>query len=498
MFLRLLVVCALIVAWTALGTRAQPARAALWTTLPGPTAVRQTMPPPPKSSKLRRLKHLIFIVQENRSFDHYFGTFPGADGFPYPLPCLPSNWYPSQCFTPYPNHKDNQAGGPYSSNYQEHDIDGGLMDGFVKEREKELQIEGCQPPSRARGAVRRERDALREQQVVTANDEEIGPHLAKCTMDVMGYHDGSDLPNYWAYASAYTLQDHMFESVHSQSHPGHLMLFSGWSAKCQLNPPEVDSCIADANPGNIWGPDTPEPYLWTDITYLMNQHNVSWRVYLDGGLGVLHDHTKVGPLWDVLPGFETVQEDGQVGNAENYLLTDFFNDVANDTLPDVTWVLPHYNDSEHPLAPVSQGQAYVTGLMNAIMQSPTWLNSATFVVYDDMGGFYDHEPPPFQLDTLGLGVRVPAYIVSPWINANYIDHQVCSTDCYLKFIEDVFMNGARMSSSGRSDPRADYRDESPYLGDLSLDFDFKYPPRPTLILPTYPMSKLEVNPHLPQ
>ena len=357
------------------------------------------------------------------------------------------------------------------------------MDKFVIEREKELQIEGCQPPSMRR------RNA--PEQTVVHNDDEIGPQLAKCTMDVMGYHDGSDIPNYWAYASTYTIQDHMFESVISQSHPAHLEIFSGWSAKChELSPPVVSSCDPDADPGQVWGPKFPEPYLWTDITYLMNQHGVTWKAYLDGGLGPIHDHSVVGPLWDVLPGFETVQEDGQLDNAKDYLLPDFYSDVANGTLPQVSWVLPHYNDSEHPLAKVSDGQAYVTTLMNAIMQSPSWSDSAIFVVYDDMGGFYDHEPPPFNIDNLGVGIRVPAWIISPWIKTGYVDHQICSTDCYLKLIEDIFMGGARLSSAGRPDPRTVYRDTYPYYGDLRNDFDFTGTPRPVLILNPRPISKL--------
>ena len=85
----------------------------------------------PGAKKPAKLKHLIFIVQENRSFDHYFGTYPGADGIPTQTPCLPSQWYPSQCFTPYPNHVDSNQGGPIVSQYQIQDVDNGKMDGFV-------------------------------------------------------------------------------------------------------------------------------------------------------------------------------------------------------------------------------------------------------------------------------------------------------------------------------------------------------------------------------
>jgi len=438
-----------------------------------------------QSGGLSNIQHIVFIVQENRSFDNYFGTYPGADGFPSPLPCLPSHWYPSQCFSPYLEHKANQLGGPYSSSYQEMDIDGGAMDGFIEAREKELKNSKCNPGNQARRGF-----ATRPLEV-TIDDDEIGPMIAKCTQDVMSYHDGTDMSNYWAYAQNYVLMDHFFESVHSQSHPAHLELFSGWAAKCKdLDPPEVESCSSDANPGQIWGKEFPEPYVWTDITYLLYQNNVSWKIYLDGGLGPLHDHATVGALWDVLPGFETVQEDGQVGNAENYLDSDFFNDAAAGTLPQVTWLLPHYNDSEHPQANIYQGMSYVTGLVNAIMSGPDWQSTAIFIVWDDIGGFYDHVPPPFNFDTLGLGIRVPSILISPYAIPGLVDHQVCSTDCYLTFIEDVFLNGERMSQAGRPDPRPDYRDAEPEYGNLANDFNFNQAPRRPLVLSTHPMSLL--------
>jgi phospholipase C len=124
------------------------------------------------------------------------------------------------------------------------------------------------------------------------------------------------------------------------------------------------------------------------------------------------------------------------------------------------------------------------------MNGPDWANSAIFITWDDMGGFYDHEAPPFAFDELGLGIREPSLLISPWAIPGLIDHQVCSTDCYLKLIEDVFLNGERMSQAGRPDPRPDYRDEQPQYGDLANDFDFNRAPRRPLILSTHPMTLL--------
>jgi phospholipase C len=468
--------------------RASSTLSPLWTGVARPGATHA----PGLNPGLKLIKHLIFIVQENRSFDHYFGTYPGADGIPSPLPCLPSMWYPSQCFSPYENHDVRQQGGPYSNPYQIADIDNGLMDGYVIEREKELETQGCQPPNGIRRHTPVQLNYLRD---VDDNEGIVEPHdTTKCISDVMGYHDGTDLPNYWAYAKNFVLMDHFFESVHSQSHPAHLEIFSGWTAYCsQLDPPNVDSCKTNTDPSHVWSSTLPTPYLWTDITYLLWQNSVTWGAYLDGGQSTLGSHTGVQPIWSVLPGFETVQDDGQVPNAE-INLTQFYTDAAKGHLPQVTWILPKYFDSEHPQAHVDDGEKYVTGLVNAVMQGPDWDSSAIFIEWDDMGGFYDHEVPGATFDTIGLGIRLPSLVISPYARANYIDHQICSSDCYIKLIEDTFLNGERMDQAGRPDPRPDYRDEISGYGDLVNDFDFTHAPRPPLVLSQHPMSLLRDGP----
>jgi len=431
-----------------------------------------------------KLKHLIFIVQENRSFDHYFGTYPGADGIPTATPCLPSQWYPSQCFTPYPNHLDSNQGGSLKIAAQMLDIDGGKMDGFVITREQQLGP-GCAPHD-GKPAPRRI--------AATMVDDEGFTQDVHCLVDVMGYHDGTDLPNYWSYAQNYVLQDHFFESTMSWSLVGHLALFSGWAAVCpDTDPPQINSCYT--SPAGVgWSPNEAPPYLWTDITYLLYKNNVSWRVYNDGGLaGSPQGKNGTAWIWDVLPGFETVNQDDQVANAE-YDQTQFFNDASNGTLPQVAWLLPKYDDAEHPQASIAQGQSYVTNLVNAVMNGPDWSSSAIFITYDDMGGFYDHEPPPYAFDSLGLGIRVPAMIISPYAKTGYVDHQVCSTDCYLALIEKVFLKGESLSQSGRPDPRPDYRDTESQYGSLLNDFDFKHTPQRPLILSTHPMTLLRQDP----
>jgi phospholipase C len=153
----------------------------------------------------------------------------------------------------------------------------------------------------------------------------------------------------------------------------------------------------------------------------------------------------------------------------------------------VAWIVPSSADSEHPPASVHQGQAYVTALVNAAMKGPDWNSTAIFLTWDEWGGFYDHLVPP-RVDRNGYGPRVPLIVISPYAKAGYIDHQVLSSDAFLRFIEDDFLNGARLNpaTDGRPDPRLDVRENAPILGNLASDFNFSQPPRKPLLLPTNP------------
>jgi phospholipase C len=121
------------------------------------------------------------------------------------------------------------------------------------------------------------------------------------------------------------------------------------------------------------------------------------------------------------------------------------------------------------------------------MESPDWPSTAIFLAWDDWGGFYDNVVPP-EVDANGYGLRVPSIVISPYARRGYIDHQVLSSDAYLKFIEDDFLGGARLNprTDGRPDPRPDVREDEPLLGNLLYDFNFDQAPRPPLLLPTNP------------
>ncbi len=438
------------------------------------------------------IKHVIIIFQENRSFDSYFGTYPGADGIPMrngvPTVC---NLDPKtgECVKPYLDHNDVNCGGPHAAEQSLADVANGKMNGFIGEVLAQRGF-GLYPLDWARNHCKQ-------------------PSSSKEADAVMGYHDGSDIPNYWAYAKHFVLQDHMFEALHSWSFPSHLYLVSAWSANCsQAHNPM--SCVSDLMPRDRTL-ENPLPFAWTDITYLLHKYHVSWVYYLDHGAlpppsGVPRNAagrfkmptaktptSGVPVIWNVLPGFTDVHEDDQVANIED--LSRFFVAAKAGTLPSVSWISPNGNDSEHPPAKVSVGQSYVTRIVNAAMESPDWKSTAIFITWDDWGGFYDHVVPP-RVDSMGYGIRVPGLVISPYAKQGYIDHQTLSPDAYLKFIEDVFLHGQRLNpkTDGRPDSRPNVRENSPMLGNLMQDFDFSQSPRPPLLLPVHPKTALVENP----
>jgi phospholipase C len=310
----------------------------------------------------------------------------------------------------------------------------------------------------------------------------------------MGYHDAREIPNYWAYAQNFVLQDHMFEPNRSWSLPQHLFAVSEWSAFCTdpLDPRSCRNALQNPNPSD----GLPE-YAWTDLTYLLHRAGVSWGYYVFRGTEpdceqdtamtctpVPQAATTPG-IWNPLPSFETVIQDGQLGNIQS--LSDFFTQAKLGTLPAVSWIDPNGKVSEHPPGLVSAGQTYVTGLINAIMHSPDWDSTAIFLSWDDWGGFYDHVNPP-TVDSNGFGLRVPGLVISPYARAGYIDHKVLSQDAYNRFIEDDFLGGQRLdpSTDARPDPRPDVREANPLVGELASDFDFQQSPLPPLVLPVHP------------
>jgi phospholipase C len=409
------------------------------------------------NSGIHKIKHVIVIMQENRSFDSYFGTFPGADGIP-PGTCVPDQRN-GGCRKPWVDHHDSNGNDPHAEVPSSADINGGQMNGFVNIAENML----CKPKP------------------------------APCHPDVMGYHVATDIPNYWEYAKAFVLQDHFFEAPGSWSLPAHLYEVSAWSAKCTRTGDPMSCHGTNMPPERL--PNRQTPFAWTDITWLLHRHHVSWSYYFDHGAVTvdLHHQGGVSVHWNPLPGFTDVHKDGQLGSLRP--LSVFYKQAKAGTLPKVSWVAPDFRDSEHGPALVSTGQAYVTRLINAVMRGPDWSSTAIFLTWDDWGGYYDNVVPP-QVDGQGYGIRVPGIVISPYAKAGFIDTQTLTTDAYLKFIEDDFMGGARLNpaTDGRPDTRPDVRENASILGNLINDFDFTQNPRAPIILKPCPVTTLTPTP----
>jgi phospholipase C len=425
---------------------------------------------------IHKIKHVVIIMQENRSFDSYFGTYPGADGIPGlagnpgHLPCSPD---PQSlvCVQPYHDTADRNAGGPHTAPDAIADVNGGAMNGF-EARARYGRTDAC------------------------THQDDPNCSLTPFDPDVMGYHDWHEIPNYWSYASHFVLQDHMFESVNSWSLPAHTALVSGWSATCTTHHDPMSCTTAVQGPFGAVGGGEKRDFPWTDVTFLLHRYGISWRYYVGDGKepdcergqmfcsGVSQSASTPG-IWNPLRRFDTVRQDKQRGDIQP--LSDFYVAARLGRLPKVAWIVPAQGVSEHPPALVSDGQRYVTGLIDAIMRSPDWDSTAIFLAWDDWGGFYDHVQPP-AVDGQGYGMRVPALVISPYAKKGYVDHQTLSFDAYLKFIEDDFLYGQRLdpSTDGRPDSRPYVAENAPGLGDLALDFDFSQKPRRPLILPLNP------------
>ncbi len=457
---------ALIIAFAALGL------ALLAATALGPAgrAVAATTRPRSGPVGIHKIKHVVVIMQENRSFDSYFGTFPGADGIPRDAQGRPTVCNPDPdagtCDAPYHDTSLINVGGPHGAHAHVMDVDGGKMDGFVAQ--SEAGPRGCGRSPACRNAT---------------------------GSDAMGYHTDAELPNYWSYAKNFVLEDHMFASAASWSVVEHLYMVSEWSALCTSGPM---SCQSDLGGTDIAFPPAGHAksldFAWTDLTYLLHKFGVSWRYFVFAGTEPdcrddddmackpIAQNAKTASIWNPLPYFTTVKQDHQLGNIT--ALKNFYKMAKAGTLPSVSWIDPTEAVSEHPTASIARGQSYVTGLINSIMRGPDWNSTAIFLSWDDWGGFYDHVVPP-TVDGMGLGIRVPGIVISPYSRRGYIDHHVLSHDAYVKFIENDFLHGARLDpqTDGRPDSRPTVRDENPGIDIISRAFNFKQHPRPPMILP---------------
>ena len=415
------------------------------------------------------IKHLIFIVQENHSFDNYFGTYPGANGIYNISDPVPENLSDTALGYVAPYHLNATipvliTGDELPPGIADPDDLAAAMANPTSPFHLSSESIG-QDLNHAWAVAHKAWDNGKMDGFVTAEGSSL----------TMGYYDRQDIPYYWDYADHYVLDDNFFSSEMGPSFPNHLYIASGASGPTNLtnSPWVLNGSIID-NPPSLPALDL----TWTTLAQELSNANMTWTWY-DG------DANATAPsIWNVLPLFNYFQThpDQLTEHVKN---TQYFvSDIQNNNLPAVSWIIPgawhpptppfpavfaDQSISEHPPARPDAGMDYVAYLVNQVMESPYWSSTAIVITWDDYGGFYDHVPPP-QVDQFGEGFRVPTLVISPWAKPGYVDHTQYEFGSMLKLSEGIF----NLPSLGTRDVKAN---------DMMNSFNFSQTPLAPLIEP---------------
>jgi phospholipase C len=402
------------------------------------------------------IQHFIYIIQENHSYDSYFGTFPGGNGIPAgtALPQIPGGPNVILPFQLTANSVPDDLKHNWNSAHTA--WDGGKMDGFMwaewpaglaywggqypPPNQAAVQFDSVrQPPASSKGksvdeqivspggfaddedeanpTVGAENDArvaaARAQASPTPPNPNDRPSWVIYTMSYMDYMDYNEIPNYWEYAMKFTLCDDFFSSLMGPSEPNHLYALAAQSG----------GTIGSAKPHSV------DVNSFPTMAELLQNSSISWKFYSS-------TDPQVASIWKPLPAFTNFNNNPTLDSHLVYT-TEFYTDLSQGTLPSVCWIVPDRGHSEHPPQDCPRGMWYVTGLVNAVMQSSYWNQCAIIIVWDDSGGFYDHVPPP-DVDLYGYGARVPALVISPYSVTGVVNHTQFDLTSPLKLIETVF------------------------------------------------------------
>jgi phospholipase C len=372
------------------------------------------------------IKHFITLMQENHTFDNYFGTYPGANGIPKNV-CMPVDvGNPSgKCVKPH--HLGNGAAQDLAHSTQtfKAQSDDGKYDGFVWAFTK-------------RG---------------------IDGSLA------MAHYDDRDIPYYWNLADDNVLFDRWFTSANGGSVRNHLYWVTG-------------------APGNVTGDVIPKNGFDAPTIFdRLEATGISWKFYVqsyDPTINLYHkgngDHG-AQVVWVPPLTYPRYLSDPKF-MAHIVPLEQYYTDLANNNLPAVSYIVPS-GASEHPPGSIQAGEAFVRTLIDSLERSSAWKSSAFQWSYDDWGGWYDHVVPP-QIDNFGYGFRAPALLVSPYAKRGFVDHTTLDFTSTVKFIEENWNlqplaspDPAVAKANGQRDRRV-----NSFMG----AFDFKQGPRPANML----------------
>jgi phospholipase C len=423
-------------------------------------AIGTGQPPAPAAGNgsSRYVKHIVLMIQENRSFDNLFATFPGADGATQG----------KMKGVGYVTLKKVNLSWPcdfgHSYNGFIKDYDKGKMDGFNYEGGGKK----CPGPS---GTL---------------------PYQ---------YVDPQQIQPYWELAEQYVLADHLFQTQGSGSFTAHQDLIAGGTTFDQAK----THTVIDYPSAKPWGCDAPAGTVTSQIVSTPNglkyqYHKGPFTCFTYATLRDLLDAKAIpwlyysppephgeGSLWNGFDAIAAVRQ-GSEWTTNVKLQKAIFNDISGGTLPAVSWVVPDARDSDHPGSNSRSGPSWIASVVNAIGESSYWPSTVIVVVWDDWGGFYDHEPPPFFDKWGGLGFRVPMLVVSAYTRTGqssqggYISHTQYEFGSILRFIEQTFALG----QLGTTDTRAT---------SILNCFDFSQQPHPfKRISAKYPRSYFERMP----
>ncbi|HJR72280.1 MAG TPA: phospholipase C, phosphocholine-specific, partial [Luteimonas sp.] len=414
---------------------AAAATAPLW-----PKAIHDALAVPPATvtGTLADVQHVVILMQENRSFDHYLGALRGVRGFddprPIPLPGGKTVWQQPErpggrrITLPFRLDTANTAAQCLA------DIDHSWKGSHALWKDYDAWIQ-------TKGAF------------------------------CMGHFTRADLPFYYALADAFTVCDAYYCSHHGPTNPNRMHLFTGTSGLTVGDDgPQVVNNADDGNWTADMAKDDPKfaGHAWTTYAERLQAAGIAWKVYQeydnygDNSLPSFRNFRRLDHESELYRRGRAWVAGSHAGNAEasrgEHLVAAFAKDVREGALPQVSWLVAPYLLSEHPAATPAYGESLTARLLSALAANPeVWSKTVFIVNYDENGGFFDHAAPHLPaierklglstVDTaaenyhgtpVGLGVRVPMFVVSPWSRGGWVDSQVFDHTSVLRFLEQRF------------------------------------------------------------
>ncbi len=386
----------------------------------------------PAGSDLGAIEHVVFLMHENRSFDHYYGTYPGVRGFDdHPKRSLGNfaqAWPDGRDSTLLPFHLDSSSG----------------MGECTQDLDHSWQGEHMSWGGGGNGAF-----------VSTHVQAQFqGPEHGVLTM---GYYRRQDLPFYYALADAFTLCDNYHCSVLGPTHPNRLMALSG----------TLDPTGAAGGPVLITNSssDAVGSVHWDTMPEVLEDAGVTWKVYNPAGtIYTPQFQQQHGILSDaILPYFSQYQNPSSALYQKAFLQlypSDYLADIKSGQLPAVSWIIPPIGYDEHPSSPPALGEWFTSQVLAALVANPeVWSKTVLFHMYDENDGFFDHVPPPVaphgtpgesvtvsplpseahgMAGPVGMGFRVPMLVLSPFSRGGHVASQVFDHTSQLRFLEERF------------------------------------------------------------